>query len=168
MVLFQLMLFQASGFFTSDRVTAQGYDNLDVLGAVVYQSFMEQAEALSPVQDNTAYVSMNDVPVPLEAGIPWRDDAEAAPDTDDVLTGVPDARNYRYNSSMVYEKMTVFLDNMVRYVQMQGEDERLPINKKKFDILQSVAAKAKRVEPELYNILNDEIKQKERKLKLND
>lgn len=159
------LLFHCSKYFKDIKPSPNGFANLDILGSIIYHSFINQVEKLEALPDNTAQVTQNEEPTCLEKGIPWKETAEGE-DGDGILLGVPEASTYKYDTNLVEGKMDKFLDNMTRFVKMQGEDERLPLHKKKLEVMQAVSAKAKRADSDLYQYLADSIKQKERELKV--
>lgn len=154
----------AQTYFPQLQASPHGFGNLELVAAVLYQAFVDKVEPLEFEADNTAGVSLNDEPACLERGIDWREGQPA--NGDGILLGAPSVDGLDFDRAMVAEKMDVFLANLVRFVKMQGENERLPLHKKKLEVINAVAAKAKRADAELHQTLFDLVRQKERELKL--
>lgn len=154
-------------YFGNLKASANGFANLEVLAAIIYATFERQVSHLEYISDNTANVTMNEEPTCLERGIDWRD-GQTSDDADGILLGCPNAARYGYDKQMMEDKMDKFLQNMSRYVRFQGENERLPLFKRKIDAANAVASKVKRIDGELYQTLVNSIKERERALKVSN
>lgn len=154
----------AQKYFSNLKASPQGFANLELLAAVIYQVFIAQVDRLEHLPDNTSQVTLNEEPAPMDRGIDWKEGSYS--EGDGILLGAPDVSSLGYDEGMMDNKMDKFLDNMLRFVKMQGENERLPLHKKKIDLLNGVASKSKRVDAELYQHLTDTIRQKDKALKV--
>lgn len=162
------ILFNSSKYLTEVAYAPEASDNLDMLGSILYKAFNDIVkEAREVMEDNTAVVTLNEEPLPVEAGIGWKEEMDGTEaTTEDILNGVPDPTAYSYDTEAVNTGMTSFLESMARYVQMQAEDERLPLFKKKFEAMKELANKARRTDGDLYDLLTDTVKQREQELKI--
>lgn len=162
------LLFSCKKYFPDIQYVPEALNNLDILGTIVYNAFTTIVKENTQVaEDNTAIVTLNEEPLPMESGIGWKDEMNGSEaTTEELLNGVPDAAQFNYNSEAVDSGMGSFLTNMLRYVQLQAEDERLPLYKKKFESMRELANKGRRTDTDLYNHLVDDVKQKEQDLKI--
>lgn len=162
------LLFNTKKYLPAVDLSPTAVANLELIGSLLYHSYTGFVKReLEVTDDNTAVVTLNEEPLPKEAGIGWKDEMEGSPaTTEDLLNGVPDVGGVQVDFQQISNGMEEFLSNMVTYVQMQSENERLPIHKKKLDSMRDMAAKGKRIDPDMYEHVSDGIRHKENDLKI--
>jgi hypothetical protein len=141
--------------------------NLQAVGSVVYNTFVDLTfEDVQPNEANTQAITMVDPPTALETAIPAEPEGAGETTDADILTGVLPLAEIPHDEGPVEDKIKDFLARMERYVQMQGEDERLPLFKKKFELRRAVGNKLRNAAPDLATILEDYVRNRETQLKL--
>lgn len=159
------LLFQVRVHFPSLKYQPNSEKNLESIGAIIYDAFMEGlASNVQQIPDNTDVITLNDIPRPLDEGLGYVPEFDGPPNKLELLMKAPVP--LPHDQDAVLTKMKEFGRRLVLFARMQGEDEKLPLHKRKIETYRESARKVGKTDRDLAEQLNELASEKERDLKL--
>lgn len=159
------LLFQVKVHFPALKYQPRSEQNVEMVGAIIYDGFMEALAApVQQIPDNTEVITLNDIPRPMDEGLGYLPVYDGPPNKLELLMKAPVPIIHDQDS--VLRKMKEFGRRIVLFARMQVEDEKLPLHKRKIDGYRESARKVGKINRDLADQLNEYAADKERDLKL--